>query len=104
MGSVAEPLRPGGAGKGDDAAGERTDGNDSLDDLIAHLVASTGCTPQQAWSEWDIPSILAQHAYWRKHPPVHLLVAAQVGFQAEAEPEAGQGTVDDLLEMFPMSG
>lgn len=71
--------------------------------MIAHLVASTGCTPQQAWAEWDIPSIQAQHKYWRKHPPVHLLIAAQAGYQADQEPDTKEGSVDDLLELFPMS-
>jgi hypothetical protein len=65
-------------------------------------VASTGCTPQQAWSEWDIPSMTAQQEYWRLHPPMHLLVAAQVGYQApEPEDDSALGA-EDLLAMFPM--
>ncbi|KQV51358.1 hypothetical protein ASD07_10715 [Duganella sp. Root336D2] len=66
-------------------------------------MASTGCTPQAAWSEWDIPSIIAQIEYWRLHPPVHILVAAHVGYQApqEGKPEAELGP-DELMEMFPM--
>lgn len=50
------------------------------------MVASTGCTPTQAWSEWDIPSLIAQQRYWRRHPPVHLLVAAYLDYKPAAQP------------------
>src|SRR5947207_1549872 len=102
MGSAAEHVRSGCPGKGDAAASAGRNDGAGLDGLIAHLVASTGCTPQQAWSEWDIPSILAQTEYWRMHPPVHLLVAAQVGYQAPATGDKeDELNADDLLEMFP---
>ena len=50
-------------------------------------MACTGCTPQQAWSEWDLPSITTQLRYWRRHPPVHQLVAAYLDYK----PPAGSG-------------
>lgn len=44
----------------------------------------------------------AQQEYWRLHPPMHLLVAAQVGYQApEPEDDSALGA-EDLLAMFPM--
>jgi hypothetical protein len=76
----------------------------NLSGLIAHIVACTGCTPQQAWSEWDIPSMTAQNEYWRLHPPVHLLIAAQLGYKASDQEGDAPLDADDLLEMFPMPG
>ena len=49
-------------------------------------MASTGCTPAQAWADWDLPSLTTQMRYWRKHPPVHLLVAAYLDYKPGAEP------------------
>lgn len=58
-------------------------------------MASTGCTPARAWGEWDIPSILAQYKYWRRQPPVHVLVALYLNYKAPAEPTPA--TMDDEL-------
>jgi hypothetical protein len=44
----------------------------------------------------DLPQVEALSKYWRKHPPVHLLVAAFVGYQAPEEP------VTAALETLPI--
>lgn len=49
-------------------------------------MASTGCTPAQAWADWDLPSITTQLRYWRRHPPVHLLVAAYLDYKPDRQP------------------
>jgi hypothetical protein len=102
VGIVDEYFRPGGAGKGNGAAGAGSDGSDWLESIVAHIVACTGCTPQQAWSEWDIPSIIAQNEYWRLHPPIHLLIAAQIGYKAPDAEESKEMTPEDLMQLFPM--
>lgn len=48
----------------------------------------------QAWSEWDIPSLIAQNQYWTKSPPVHLLVAGYLGYRPPG------GSSGDLQAMF----
>jgi hypothetical protein len=69
-------------------------------------VASTGCTPAQAWSEWDLPSLVAQSHYWRKHPPVHLLVAAYLDYKPAAvsgdrSAAANEASIQALMAMAP---
>jgi hypothetical protein len=59
------------------------------------VVASTGCTPAQAWSEWDLPSLVTQLRYWRRHPPVHLLVAAYLDYKPAAQGGPGGGGMSD---------
>ena len=71
-------------------------------------MASTGCTPQQAWHEWDLPSIDAQLNYWRRHPPVHLLVAAYLDFKPPADGSLASNASNDasaeaLMAMVPVS-
>lgn len=69
------------------------------------MVASTGCTPAQAWNDWDLPSLVAQQRYWRKHPPVHLLVAAYLDYKptaaAGAATKANDAAVQALMAMAP---
>lgn len=65
------------------------------------MVASTGCTPAQAWSDWDLPSLLAQLRYWRRHPPVHLLVAAYLDYKprgGSGAPATSQAMTDASIE------
>ena len=34
-----------------------------------------------AWQEWDLPRLIEQTRYWRKHPPTHMLVAAYLEYK-----------------------
>lgn len=50
------------------------------DDCYAHVIASTGWT----WADVDdltIPRYLALLRYWKQSPPIHMLVAAYMGFK-----------------------
>ena len=63
-------------------------------------MASTGCTPAQAWNEWDLPSIVAQARYWQKHPPTHQLIAAYMQYKPGAS-SASSGSVTPSGEADP---
>lgn len=57
-------------------------------DLYAYVIACTGWT----WADVDrltIAHYLALARYWQKSPPVHVLVAAYMGYKA---PESAQDT------------
>lgn len=64
---------------------------------------STGWTWDQVRNELDVPRLKALNAYWKKQPPVHLLVAAYLGY-SPAE-ESGEVSPDkqalELMSMFP---
>lgn len=72
-------------------------------------MAGTGCTPQQVWEEWDLPSIFAQLRYWKDHPPLHLLAAAYLGITPVSESTSTntasdtdeQGSLEELFNAFP---
>lgn len=49
--------------------------------------------------QWDFPLLEAMSAYWTNHPPVHLLMAAHVGFKPEPEKAAD---ISELLANFDM--
>ena len=44
-----------------------------------------------------MPRLKALNRYWRQHPPVHLLVAAYLGFEAPPDevPRTRSGAADD---------
>ncbi|MEX8520074.1 MAG: hypothetical protein AB3X44_16310 [Leptothrix sp. (in: b-proteobacteria)] len=75
------------------------------------LVACTGCTPAQAWSDWDVPSILAQQKYWLQHPPLSIMVEQYLGFkpsvvarsaiQGEAANEAAMHELAQFAQPMP---
>lgn len=44
---------------------------------------------------------MAQNRYWRRFPPVHVLVAAYLDYTPPDETDQGELTADDLLRMFP---
>lgn len=46
--------------------------------------------------------MIAQNEYWRKHPPVHVLVAAYLGYEATDQDDGGEYTPADLMQMFPL--
>ena len=59
----------------------RADGKVDFDALIAHVVANTGWTWDQALDQLTMPRFLALQAEWRRHPPVHWLVAAALKYR-----------------------
>lgn len=65
-------------------------------DLRAHVIACTGWT----WGEvgtLTLPRLRALSRYWSQHPPVHLLVAAYLGYKPDPadQPEAAAGDGGD---------
>lgn len=61
----------------------------------------------------DIPRLLAMNSYWAKHPPVHLLVAAYMGFKPEpknlpskaaSEQNNTERDLQDFMQMFGSAG
>lgn len=58
------------------------------------MIACTGWT----WDEvgrLTMPRLKALNRYWKKHPPVHLLVAAYLGYEAPAESDDEPATAAD---------
>ena len=47
--------------------------------------------------ELTLPRLKALRRYWRKHPPVHLLVAAYLGYKPRGGEQPG-----DLGELYTM--
>lgn len=62
------------------------------------MIAGTGWT----WDEvgrLTMPRLKALNRYWKKHPPVHLLVASYLGYEmpVEFETESEDDTVDAAI-------
>jgi len=49
------------------------------DAIIAHVCTCTGWSWDYAEETLTVPRLLALNAYWRSHPPAHLLLAAWLG-------------------------
>ena len=45
-------------------------------------MARTGQTPDVIREQWDLPMLIAINNYWREIPPVDLLVARYLGYEA----------------------
>jgi hypothetical protein len=79
-------------------------GGAGFDRLIAHVVANTGWTWDQALDGLTLPRLVALQAEWRAHPPAHWLVAAALKYRppkAEADSAAQQSTIAQLKAAFP---
>ena len=69
--------------------------------IFAHVAASTGWT-LDAVGAMTISDLDDMEAYWRRHPPVHLLVAGYLGIGGEEDDEAWDDaalTSADLAEL-----
>jgi len=51
----------------------------------------------------DLPKLAALNDYWKTHPPIHLLVAAFVGFKpAPNTPESSSDdAAESIMTLFP---
>ncbi|MFS1524440.1 hypothetical protein ACL7TT_10055 [Microbulbifer sp. 2304DJ12-6] len=49
----------------------------------------------------DLPQLEAMNRYWKRFPPVHVLVAAFVGYQG-GKPSSEPGSAEELLAMLPL--
>lgn len=43
-----------------------------------------------------LPRMAALNAYWREHPPAHLLLAAYVGYQPQRQEKATRQTLRQM--------
>lgn len=72
--------------------------------LYAELRYSLGYTTAQIddmiWQDY-----IDLHAYWKKHPPTHILAAGFMGYKepAEVDPNANQDMAwEQLMSIFPV--
>ena len=73
-------------------------GDVDLQELIAHLVISSGMTWEQVREQFDIPRIGAMQRYWTDNPPLHQLVAAYFGYSGKKQEDQDLST---LLNSIP---
>jgi len=65
-------------------------------------MASLGWTWEQV-DQLTIPRLNALTAYWQRHPPMHILLAAYVGYKAPAKPiETGNPIGNGLAELMDL--
>jgi hypothetical protein len=74
--------------------------------LIAHIVANTGWTWDEALDNLTLPRLRALQAEWRAHPPAHWLLAALARYKPPAEDQLSPGadrraTVAAIQATFP---
>lgn len=66
--------------------------------MIAHVCASTGWTWDYVAENIDLPRIGHLSNYWRRHPPVHILVASYMGIRPSEKPnEADEAEAVNML-------
>ncbi|MFL9610180.1 hypothetical protein ACKF11_08865 [Methylobacillus sp. Pita2] len=75
---------------------------------MASLCACTGWTWHYVMHELDVPRLAQFEAYYGKHPPLHLMVAAYLGVKpADPAPavaaEVDDGQLEHLLQHIPLS-
>ena len=68
--------------------------------MIAHIAASTGWTWDYIADNIDLPRAQSLSKYWQQHPPVHILLAAYVGYTA---PTLGNPNEQDALPAQTLS-
>lgn len=65
------------------------------------MIASTGWTWEYVDGHMTFPRFYALLDHWQKHPPVHLLVAAFLGY---GEKTRRPGTLNELVADFKQAG
>lgn len=73
------------------------------------MIACTGWTWEYIDNHMTIPRLSAMTRYWNQNPPVHVLVAEYMGYEAPAKtPAAGepaaapsQEAIETLMANFP---
>jgi len=64
---------------------------------------STGWTLDYVGNHLDLPRLKTLNKYWKKFPPVHVLIASYVGYKEPAEetPASKDQNIMDFLTAFP---
>jgi hypothetical protein len=73
------------------------------------LIACTGWTWEYIDNHMTIPRLSTMTRYWSQNPPVHVLVAEYMGYEAPAVTPAGNATppapsqeaIETLMANFP---
>lgn len=60
------------------------------------MCQSLGYTWDYVEQHIDLPRLAAMNRYWDKHPPVHIMVAAYLGYGDES---VEHGSMDELAAM-----
>lgn len=71
------------------------------------MAISTGWTLDYVGWHVDLPRLGTLNKYWKKFPPVHVLVASYVGYEAPADvdlkPEEVKASQEDMMQEFMAS-
>lgn len=59
------------------------------------MAISTGWTLDYVGDNVDLPRLATLNKYWRKHPPIHVLFAAYVGYKEPGATQADAVKLDD---------
>ncbi len=51
-----------------------------------------------------LPRVMEIQNYWRKHPPVHVMIAAYLGIKPEAESKSETLSEADYIESLKQNG
>lgn len=68
------------------------------------MVASTGMPWDRVEDELDIPRLAAMNEHWRKHPPVHIMVAAYLGYEPKAQKRESVNSPEEIEKLIAMMG
>ncbi|MDE1145640.1 MAG: hypothetical protein PW843_03335 [Azospirillaceae bacterium] len=62
---------------------------------------ASGCGAWDAVEQqFTLPRYRALWRYWRRHPPVHLMMAAYLGIKPDEPPPVDEVGLGDLLAIF----
>lgn len=64
------------------------------DEVYAHISACTGWTPKQIDEDTTIDQIVALNKYYEDHPPIHILVAAYMGYKQNVKTQ----TIEEFMK------
>ena len=61
--------------------------------MIIHVSISTGWTLEYVGENLDLPRLKSLNKYWRKYPPLQVLLAAYVGYKEPEKLTSDDGNV-----------
>ncbi|HFC8542721.1 TPA: hypothetical protein ACFP4Q_000835 [Neisseria weaveri] len=68
--------------------------------MIAHVCACTGWTWDYVAENIDLPRLNHLGEYWKQHPPVHILVAAYMGYKGQDAPKTDETDAAEAISML----
>ena len=73
-------------------------------EVCAHIAACTGWTWCYIEAELDLPRLVALNAYWKHHPPTHLLLAAFMGVEPPPKPVTQAESEREIERFMRLAG